>query len=138
MLCGTGDGSYPFDISQVGNSAWSDAAMPSEADVDSMGSAAATATSGEVGRYWSRGLPTQTVLNTAAPPNWIHPNVTDALGGWKSTGGKQINPPRSMHPGGVNVLLGDGAVKFANNEIGVTLFQRLGNRADGGTVDGAF
>jgi prepilin-type N-terminal cleavage/methylation domain-containing protein/prepilin-type processing-associated H-X9-DG protein len=138
MLCGTGDGSYPFDISQVGNSAWSDAAMPSEADVDSMGSAAATATSGEVGRYWSRGLPTQTVLNTAAPPNWIHPNVTNALGGWKSTGGKQINPPRSMHPGGVNVLLGDGAVKFANNEIGVTLFQRLGNRADGGTVDGAF
>jgi prepilin-type N-terminal cleavage/methylation domain-containing protein/prepilin-type processing-associated H-X9-DG protein len=138
MLCGRGDGSYPFDIAQVGNSGWSDAAMPSEADVDSMGSAAANATSGEVGHYWSRGLPTQTVLNTAAPPNWIHPNVTNALGGWRSTGGKQINPPRSMHPGGVNVLLGDGAVKFANNEIGVTLFQRLGNRADGGTVDGAF
>ena len=138
MLCGRGDGTYPFDIAQVGNLGWSNAAMPSEAEVDRVGSATPQLTSGKNGRYWSRGLPAQTVLNTAAPPNWIHPNAIFGFGGWQCTGSHQVNPPRSMHPGGVNVLLGDGAVKFANNEIGVTLFQRLGNRADGGVVDGAF
>ena len=137
-LCGRGDGTYPFDIAQVGNLGWSNAAMPSEAEVDRVGSATPQLTSGENGRYWSRGLPAQTVLNTAAPPNWIHPNVIFGFGAWKCTGSHQVNPPRSMHPGGVNMLLGDGAVKFASNEIGVVLFQRLGNRADGGVIDGAF
>lgn len=37
----------------------------------------------------------------------------------------------SSHPGGVNVCMGDGSVKFIKNTLRPEIFARLGNRADG-------
>jgi prepilin-type N-terminal cleavage/methylation domain-containing protein/prepilin-type processing-associated H-X9-DG protein len=40
-------------------------------------------------------------------------------------------PPSSLHPGGVNVLFGDGSVKFIKNGVSLLTWQALGTR-DGG------
>jgi prepilin-type processing-associated H-X9-DG protein len=77
----------------------------------------------------------QTVLNTTAPPNWNKPTIGVGLGGWLNSFQKQIVPPRSMHDGGVNVVMADGAVVFVRNEVNVLVFQRLGHRADGTAID---
>ncbi|MFM7113120.1 MAG: H-X9-DG-CTERM domain-containing protein [Planctomycetota bacterium] len=36
-----------------------------------------------------------------------------------------------MPSGGVNVVFGDGSVKFIRDSIDLVTFQRLGNRSDG-------
>ena len=40
-------------------------------------------------------------------------------------------PPSSMHSGGVNLLLGDGSVKFVKNTISLPTWRGLGTRAGG-------
>lgn len=57
------------------------------------------------------------------------------LGGWLNSFTNQIIPPRSMHDGGVNALMADGAVVFIRNEVDVLLFQKLGHRSDGSAVN---
>ena len=99
------------------------------------GSATPSDSTGTNGRYWSRGLPDQTVLNTVAPPNWVYPTMTPGIGGWPSDSGYQIIPPRSMHGRGVNVVMADGAVVFIGDNVDQLTFQRLGNRKDGSVVD---
>jgi prepilin-type N-terminal cleavage/methylation domain-containing protein/prepilin-type processing-associated H-X9-DG protein len=37
----------------------------------------------------------------------------------------------SYHPGGVNMVFGDGSVRFVKNTINALTFQKLGHRADG-------
>lgn len=44
---------------------------------------------------------------------------------------------RSYHPGGVNVALADGSVRFVSNTVNATIFQSLGTRS-GGEVVGNF
>jgi prepilin-type N-terminal cleavage/methylation domain-containing protein/prepilin-type processing-associated H-X9-DG protein len=43
------------------------------------------------------------------------------------------SPPSSYHPGGVNVLMGDGAVRFIRDEISLPTWRALGTR-NGGEV----
>jgi prepilin-type N-terminal cleavage/methylation domain-containing protein/prepilin-type processing-associated H-X9-DG protein len=40
-------------------------------------------------------------------------------------------PPSSRHPGGVNLLLGDGSVKFIKDPINLPVWRSLGTRAGG-------
>jgi prepilin-type processing-associated H-X9-DG protein len=42
-------------------------------------------------------------------------------------------PPSSCHPGGVNVLMGDGAVRFIRNGVSLLTWRALATR-DGGEV----
>jgi prepilin-type N-terminal cleavage/methylation domain-containing protein/prepilin-type processing-associated H-X9-DG protein len=49
------------------------------------------------------------------------------------TVGKSTMPPSSRHTGGVNVLYGDGTVRFARNSIDLTAWRALGTR-NGGEV----
>jgi prepilin-type processing-associated H-X9-DG protein len=42
-------------------------------------------------------------------------------------------PPSSLHPGGVNTLFGDGAVRFVKNSIGLFVWRAVGTR-NGGEV----
>ncbi len=42
-------------------------------------------------------------------------------------------PPSSQHPGGVNVLFGDGSVRFVKNGVSLTTWRALGTR-NGGEV----
>jgi prepilin-type processing-associated H-X9-DG protein len=43
--------------------------------------------------------------------------------GWKAS--------RSWHPGGANLLLGDGSVRFAKNSVNPAIWQAMGSRAGG-------
>ncbi len=83
-----------------------------------------------VRREWMNGTGGQTVFNTTAPPNWDAPDCHECTGcGWYDTDG--VWAARSMHTGGVHVLLADGAVKFVNDSIDFDLWQRAGHTQDG-------
>lgn len=43
---------------------------------------------------------------------------------------------RSNHPGGVNVLLGDGSVRFAGDTIDVRLYRALGTSSGREVIPG--
>jgi prepilin-type N-terminal cleavage/methylation domain-containing protein/prepilin-type processing-associated H-X9-DG protein len=50
-----------------------------------------------------------------------------------NTAGQQYNTARSRHPGGVNVSLCDGSIRFITNSVSLTVWQTLGTM-DGGEV----
>jgi len=135
FLGGKGTGEFPYDLAGVGNSPggsiWPEAAFITTAQLQTLASATASSTNGATGRYWSRGLPTQTVLNTVAPPNWLAPTMASSIGGWVTDCALSVSPPRSMHGGGVNAVMADGAVVFIPDSVDILLFQQLGNRKDG-------
>ncbi|HIQ21924.1 MAG TPA: DUF1559 domain-containing protein, partial [Planctomycetes bacterium] len=64
------------------------------------------------GKWWSGGGPTCQSFNTILPPNSIGCNEFDGEWGWA-----QILPPDSYHPGGVNVAMADGSVRFITDTI---------------------
>jgi prepilin-type processing-associated H-X9-DG protein len=43
-------------------------------------------------------------------------------------------PPSSRHPGGVNTLFGDGAVKFVKDPVNIAIWRALGTRNGGEVV----
>jgi len=67
-------------------------------------------------------------INQCATPNWNYPDVQTGNCGWYGHG-ERICPPRSEHPGGVNVALGDASVRFITNDVEHDLWQALGSRA---------
>jgi hypothetical protein len=71
-------------------------------------------------------------VNTLAPPNWKYPNLAN----WGCTFncGRGVFTPRSSHPGGVNVALGDASVRFISETIDLLTWQCLGGRRDGQAV----
>jgi prepilin-type N-terminal cleavage/methylation domain-containing protein/prepilin-type processing-associated H-X9-DG protein len=44
-------------------------------------------------------------------------------------------PPSSYHPGGVNVLMGDGSARFVNNNIDLTTWRAVGTRNNQDVID---
>jgi prepilin-type processing-associated H-X9-DG protein len=47
---------------------------------------------------------------------------------------RAVMPPSSHHPGGVNVLFGDGSVKFVKDSVNLQAWRALGTRAGGEVV----
>ena len=43
-------------------------------------------------------------------------------------------PPSSQHPGGVNVLMGDGAVRFVKDSVSLGTWRGLGTRNGGESI----
>lgn len=104
----------------------------SKAHVDAYAASCLAATSYHVHprREWMNGTGGQTVFNTTAPPNWEAPDCHECVGcGWYDTDG--VWAARSMHTGGVHVLLADGAVRFVNDTIDFDTWQRAGHINDG-------
>ena len=99
----------------------------------------ATAPHQNIGYRWAMGSPGITFFNTIVPPNskdypWgacrfaCNPNCGVEFG--------QYYKAASNHPGGVNVALGDGSVRFLKETINREIYWALGTR-DGGEVTSA-
>jgi prepilin-type N-terminal cleavage/methylation domain-containing protein len=88
-----------------------------------------------LGANWNIGDMTCTTYNHVSPPNTrtcasMDPNMMMT--------GSMVNmavqlPPSSYHPGGVNVLLGDGTVRFVKDTIALNIWRALSTR-NGGEV----
>jgi prepilin-type N-terminal cleavage/methylation domain-containing protein/prepilin-type processing-associated H-X9-DG protein len=78
------------------------------------------------GWSWVMGEMCCTTYNHVAPPN----SRTCAGTGFPGTMANMAMqvPPSSYHPGGVNVLMGDGAVRFVQDTISLTTWRGLGTR----------
>ncbi len=77
------------------------------------------------------------LFSTLYPPNTTVGDQSDyciaapmapcaALGG-----SNLVQSARSMHPGGVNVLMGDGTVRFVSNSVSTTTWNAVGSRSSG-------
>jgi len=132
-------GKYPYDWFYTGSdndfTAIKNRDFPTAAELAVLGAKAKTSAQqvrSNNGARWAWYAAGQTTLTTAAPPNWEYPNT----GGSCCPGGAHdwgfgIAPPRSMHTGGVNALLGDGSVRFISSSVDLLTFQALGNARDG-------
>jgi prepilin-type N-terminal cleavage/methylation domain-containing protein/prepilin-type processing-associated H-X9-DG protein len=100
------------------------------------------------GRYWSDGSSVASGFNTILPPN--APSCTAS--GYASQESRILAPPTSNHPGGVNVCMLDGSVRFisetidtGNLSLGLVdggpsnygVWGALGSRAGGESITGS-
>jgi prepilin-type processing-associated H-X9-DG protein len=143
FLTGRGDTSkatFPNDIFYPGNSVYAAANydFPTQAEIEAIGKAALTSPQGHLGSngtLWAWYAHSQSLFNAAAPPNFKYPSTGgDCCPGGAHDWSPGLIPPRSMHPGGVNIALGDGSIRFVNETINLLTWQRLGNRRDGQPV----
>jgi len=88
------------------------------------------------GSRWAIGGLADTLYNHVAPPNWTSADCsagTEVLSGSAVTGGAVS--ARSGHPGGVNLLLMDGSVRFVKQSIAVPTWRALASRNGRDSVD---
>ena len=82
------------------------------------------------GAGWWDGNYLNTLYNHHSTPNSARLDcITFHNPGWRA--------PRSHHPGGVNLLFGDGHTRFVLNSVNLATWQALATRAGGEVVDGA-
>jgi prepilin-type processing-associated H-X9-DG protein len=79
------------------------------------------------GNFWFHGTQAQTMFNTVVTPN-------SKANGWaycsdSAIGDAAFTVANSNHPGGVNVLMGDGSVRFVKDSIDQLTWLALGTRA---------
>ncbi len=84
------------------------------------------------GIFWEVGSLGMTMFNTIAPPN----STQYPWGDCRYTGGGYPNDAtfanvNSLHPGGINVLMADGSVRFVKDAISQATWWALGTRANG-------
>ncbi len=106
-----------------------------QAQLDTWGLACqgVTTHNSENGCQWVAPEPTQTTLNVVAPPNWKYPNCQTSGSGFAADrDGAYV--PRSRHPGGVNVAVGDGSTRFISETIDLDTWHWFGNRDDGNAI----
>jgi prepilin-type N-terminal cleavage/methylation domain-containing protein/prepilin-type processing-associated H-X9-DG protein len=90
----------------------------------------ATSFSTRRGRAWADGGMQCGLFNNFYPPNHAEPDcIIHNFPGWRAA--------RSRHSGGVNVLFGDGSVRFLGESVELGTWRALGTRA-GGEVPGNF
>ena len=60
--------------------------------------------------------------------------IDHIYGVWSGAYTREVNPPSSYHPGGVNVAFLDGSVRFIKETINRTTWRAMGTRAGGEVV----
>jgi prepilin-type N-terminal cleavage/methylation domain-containing protein len=83
---------------------------------------------GQRGAKWIDGHYGSTLYNHFYTPNSAN---WDCGNGWNN---KSLSTARSNHPGGVNLLLGDGAIRFVRNSVDITVWRAISTRAGGEIV----
>jgi prepilin-type N-terminal cleavage/methylation domain-containing protein/prepilin-type processing-associated H-X9-DG protein len=99
------------------------------------GAAAATARQGKtptLGEEYISALVGYTLGNLVVPPNPPYPNCNINPNGTLANPG--VYGLSSYHPGGANVLLADGSVRFLKNSISYQPLWSLGSRAGGEVI----
>jgi len=86
------------------------------------------------GENWAHGCMCMTLFNTVGTPNdfgdsWTH---CSRIG---SGARSDLNSADSYHPGGVNVTMADGSVKFIKDSINMLTWMALGTKANGEVID---
>ena len=94
--------------------------------------ATATPLTSKQGASWVMGEMCCTTYNHLAKPNTVS-CAGQGFPGNMSNMAMQI-PPSSMHPGGVNCLMGDGSVRFVRDSISLDSWRALGTMNGGETV----
>ncbi len=89
----------------------------------------------DLGRGWAFGLNSYTLGNVLQAPNPKYPNCMTV-----SVSSNAIQNPgmwglSSFHPGGANVLMCDGSVKYLKDSTNQTTIWALGSRAQGEIID---
>jgi prepilin-type N-terminal cleavage/methylation domain-containing protein/prepilin-type processing-associated H-X9-DG protein len=89
----------------------------------------------ELGQDWCVGLFFHTLGNTLVGPNPPYPNCTADMFGFGDTNDDYgYFGLSSRHPGGCNVLMADGSVRFIKNSISQLTLWSLGSRAQGEVI----
>ena len=83
---------------------------------------------GTAGRYWFFSGFVHGHYNHGGTPNDRRPSCG---AGVRDVGAGGLHPPRSYHPGGVNVLMGDGRVEAVADEIDPRVWAAIGTRSGG-------
>ncbi len=81
-----------------------------------------------LGEVWIAGLPGISMGNLLLPPNSRTPNCMTGVNGYNNPG---IFAARSSHPGGANVLMCDGSVRFLKDSTNINTIWALGSRGQG-------
>ncbi len=91
------------------------------------------------GWFWAWGADSMSMFNTIVPPN----STTSTWGqcrfgcvgcGSYSADHSNITNANSNHPGGANVMMGDGSVRFIKATVSVTTWWALGTRANNESI----
>jgi prepilin-type N-terminal cleavage/methylation domain-containing protein/prepilin-type processing-associated H-X9-DG protein len=141
FLSGTGvknPSKFPFNFFYTGSdgqyTSVVDKNFPTMAELTAIGTTAQSSglTKANNGMLWAWYAAGHSTMTTAAPPNWAYPSGGGSCcPGGAHDWGQGIVAARSMHPGGVNAVLGDGSVRFVANTIDLVTWQRVGARNDG-------
>ncbi len=102
--------------------------LPPATNIAACQTSSATYWCGDRGREWSRGSFFMSSYNHFYTPNSQYPDCTD-------TGrNAAICGPRSLHSGGVNLLVLDGHVQFIKNSVSLTTFRALSTIGGGEVI----
>jgi prepilin-type processing-associated H-X9-DG protein len=91
------------------------------------------------GWYWAWGAESMSLFSTIVPPSstqyqWGQCRFGCQGCGTYSTDHAHITNATSNHPGGADVLLGDGSVRFVKSSIAMSVWWSLGTRDHGEVV----
>jgi len=95
------------------------------------------------GNYWGWGAEAMSLFNTIVPPNSQTYQWSFCRGGCNGCCGggpcgladhAEIANSNSQHPGGCNILFGDGHVQFIKSSIDIKIWWAIGTKADGEVI----
>jgi prepilin-type N-terminal cleavage/methylation domain-containing protein/prepilin-type processing-associated H-X9-DG protein len=91
------------------------------------------------GYYWAWGAESMSIFNTIVPPSstqytWGQCRFGCGGCGTYSADHSHITNANSNHPGGANVMMGDGSVHFIKSSVAVNIWWSLGTKANGEVI----